>query len=135
MVTKKRNTNYKKVQNLESNMQKSGKGIEQEKDLEFVIQKLINEKNELEKEFEEILRFILEDMKKQEQFISNALLSNEEPNDELVSYYKDKHYEANKKMNELEQQNKKLKNRIYALENSTLGKITLKYWELKNKIT
>lgn len=111
--------------------------IEKEKveniiDNELIVQKLIKDKEDLEAEFTEIIKFILSDMEKQENFIANTISGNES-GIEIVDYYKNKYQEATRQIKTLKSHIEKLERRIHSLENSTLGKVTVKYWEMRKR--
>lgn len=97
-----------------------------------LVKTLIKQKEELEHEFTEILKFIVEDLKNQEELTQN-LLKNNQYSDPLANEYQ-------KKYNVLLEENKQLKKSLgnltkkyKNLSNSKLGKLQIKYWAFKKK--
>ena len=93
---------------------------------------LVKQKEELEAEFTEILTFIVEDMKNQEETMKN-LLNSTGSNDFIINEYKSKYNKALTEISELKSRLSIMEKKYSNLANSKLGKITLKYWSFKNR--
>lgn len=104
--------------------------------LNKLVDRLSEDKKEMEEEFKEILSSILADIESREQL--GQLLSKNEVEDYKASGVSlekllTKQEEQQKQLEQRDRTINDLKNKLTRLQKSKLGKLQMKYWEFRNK--
>lgn len=104
--------------------------------LNKLVERLSEDKKEMEEEFKEILSSILADIESREQL--GQLLSKNEVEDYKASGVSlekllTKQEEQQKQLEQRDRTINDLKNKLTRLQKSKLGKLQMKYWEFRNK--